>query len=352
MSLEAQQLQPTGQSISSANIEFSLSPELIHSQTREISLYPLNPEMPINRQNSIIPEHLLSAFQNPDLTEEEKQKLMIELQLIGEQFAQEQQLSPENKEIILAAIAQIPREIKNNLPPKVIFDLETGSFKSEYFPLARAFDKIKLGNGPSDITINIMANDSDEILVFKRSFDNGVCRGFIGPVAGYLNDVLGAETINDLIETNIFEQIGHEVGLKESKLKEVLSYKVIGLVDFDYPGKQNGVVVTARINLSKAEIFASIKENQGQGIGKLAEKHPFFIPRAKILSILADPDCHIASSHAVAIAATLGETPEWHQAIELIKKLPVHPSGNKPEEAWNGLEALLEKYEIDVVQTV
>lgn len=337
MDLETQQLQST-------NSEHLFSPESIRLQTREISLFPLSPETAINRQNSIVPEHLISAFQNPDLTEEEKQKLMIELQLIGEQFAQDHQLTLESKQIILAAIAQIPGEISNNLPPKVIFDLKTGQFKSEYFPIARAFDKTKLGNGPSDITINIMANDSDEILVFKRSFANGVCRGFIGPVAGYLNDVPEAETINDLIKANIFEQIGHETGLKEEKLKETLSYKIIGLVDFDYPGKQNGVVVTARLNLSKAEIFASIKENQGQGVGKLAEKHPFFIPRDKILSILADPDCHIASSHAVAIAATLGETPEWHQALELIRKLPAHPAGNKPEEAWDGLEALLEKH--------
>lgn len=350
MSLEAQQLQLTGQSISSINSEFSLPPELIHLQTREISLYPLNPEMLISRQSSIIPEQLLAAFKNPDLSEEEKQRLIIELQSVGEQFAQEHQLSPENKEIILAAIAQIPREIKDNLPPKVIFDLKNGDFKSEYFPIARAFDKTKLGNGPSDITINIMANDSDEILVFKRSFDNGVCRGFIGPAAGYLNDVQGAQSINDLIKANIFEQISHEVGLKEEKLEEVLNYKVIGLVDFDYPGKQNGVIVNARLNLSKAEIFASIRENQGQGVGKLAEKHPFFIPRSKVLSILADPDCHIASSHAVAIAATLGETPEWHQALELIKKLPQYPAGNKPEEAWDGLEALLEKYGVDTTQ--
>ncbi len=325
--------------------EVGAKPEVINPNPRKVELQPINPEILIDHQPSILPKEIITALQNPDLTETELTDLKNQIQTIGLEYAQTNQFSESDTQTLLEALQKVPAEVQAHFSPKATVDVATGRCFSEYFPVAKALEKIKRRAGPSGVSISIITADGDS-LIFKRSLNNGSCRGFLGPVAGFLNDVSEAKTVREIIDTNTISQVSHETGLPMASLKS----KIVGSVDVDYPSNQTEIIVSAVTSLTKAEILALINHNQGEGPTKLAEKSPFLIPRDKILAILADPDCHIATQHAIALATGLGETPEWHQALELIKKLPQYPAGSKPEEAWDGLEALLEKYGVDTTQ--
>lgn len=326
--------------------EVIAQPEVINPNPRKLELQSINPEIPVDRQSSILPNEMIAALQNPDLSEAELANLKNQIQAIGLEYAQANQFSETDTQIILEALQKVPAEVQAHFSPKATVDVTTGRCFSEYFPLAKALEKIKRRSGPSGVSISIITVDGDS-LIFKRSLNNGSCRGFLGPVAGFLNDIPEAKTVQEIIDVNTISQVSHETGLPMASLKS----KIVGSVNVDYPSTQTEIIVSAVTSLTKAEILALINNNQGEGPIKLAEKSPFLIPRDKILAILADPECHIATQHAIALATGLGESPEWHQALELIKKLPQYPSGNKPEEAWDGLEALLKKYNIDITQT-
>ncbi len=102
----------------------------------------------------------------------------------------------------------------------------------------------------------ILENENDEILVYERLAGGGESRlhgqSSIG-VGGHMNDVKGAESINEVLRINAQRELEEEVGLSDSKSQN-LAY--IGFIndDTNEVGEVHlGVVFKIKVNSNEVE---------------------------------------------------------------------------------------------------
>ncbi|ANK37071.1 MULTISPECIES: NUDIX domain-containing protein [Staphylococcus] len=102
----------------------------------------------------------------------------------------------------------------------------------------------------------ILENENDEILVYERLAGGGESRlhgqSSIG-VGGHMNDVKGAESINEVLRINAQRELEEEVGLSDSKTQN-LAY--IGFIndDTNEVGEVHlGVVFKIKVNSNDVE---------------------------------------------------------------------------------------------------
>ncbi|MGW7999036.1 NUDIX domain-containing protein [Staphylococcus xylosus] len=135
------------------------------------------------------------------------------------------------------------------VPRKILFNDEENKFNGfldkntvkgqEIFDTLSKFEVKRRGDMEEDPTFKqlisycILENENDELLVYERLSGGGEARlhgqSSIG-VGGHMNDVKGAESINEVLRVNAQRELEEEVGLSESKSQN-LAY--IGFINDD-----------------------------------------------------------------------------------------------------------------------
>ncbi|AID01635.1 NUDIX domain-containing protein [Staphylococcus xylosus] len=135
------------------------------------------------------------------------------------------------------------------VPRKILFNDEENKFNGfldkntvkgqEIFDTLSEFEVKRRGDMEEDPTFKqlisycILENENDELLVYERLSGGGEARlhgqSSIG-VGGHMNDVKGAESINEVLRVNAQRELEEEVGLSESKSQN-LAY--IGFINDD-----------------------------------------------------------------------------------------------------------------------
>lgn len=158
------------------------------------------------------------------------------------------------------------------VPRKILFNDEENKFNGfldkntvkgqEIFDTLSEFEVKRRGDMEEDPTFKqlisycILENENDELLVYERLSGGGEARlhgqSSIG-VGGHMNDVKGAESINEVLRVNAQRELEEEVGLSESKSQN-LAY--IGFIndDTNEVGEVHlGVVFKIHVNSNDVE---------------------------------------------------------------------------------------------------
>lgn len=158
------------------------------------------------------------------------------------------------------------------VPRKILFNDEKNKFNGfldkntvkgqEIFDTLSKFEVKRRGDMEEDPTFKqlisycILENENDELLVYERLSGGGEARlhgqSSIG-VGGHMNDVKGAESINEVLRVNAQRELEEEVGLSESKSQN-LAY--IGFIndDTNEVGEVHlGVVFKIHVNSNDVE---------------------------------------------------------------------------------------------------
>lgn len=158
------------------------------------------------------------------------------------------------------------------VPRKILFNDEENKFNGfldkntvkgqEIFDTLSKFEVKRRGDMEEDpaykqlISYCILENENDELLVYERLSGGGESRlhgqSSIG-VGGHMNDVKGAESINEVLRVNAQRELEEEVGLSESKSQN-LAY--IGFIndDTNEVGEVHlGVVFKIHVNSNDVE---------------------------------------------------------------------------------------------------
>ena len=158
------------------------------------------------------------------------------------------------------------------VPRKILFNDEENKFNGfldkntvkgqEIFDTLSKFEVKRRGDMEEDpsfkqlISYCLLENENDELLVYERLTGGGESRlhgqSSIG-VGGHMNDVKGAESINEVLRVNAQRELEEEVGLSESKSQN-LAY--IGFIndDTNEVGEVHlGVVFKIHVNSNDVE---------------------------------------------------------------------------------------------------
>lgn len=158
------------------------------------------------------------------------------------------------------------------VPRNILFNDEKNKFNGfldkntvkgqEIFDTLSKFEVKRRGDMEEDpaykqlISYCILENENDELLVYERLSGGGESRlhgqSSIG-VGGHMNDVKGAESINEVLRINGQRELEEEVGLSESKSQN-LAY--IGFIndDTNEVGEVHlGVVFKIHVNSNDVE---------------------------------------------------------------------------------------------------
>ncbi|MGX0098763.1 putative NUDIX family phosphoesterase [Staphylococcus cohnii] len=158
------------------------------------------------------------------------------------------------------------------VPRKILFDNENNQFNGfldknsnkgqdifetlSNYEIKRRGDMEENSSYKQLISYCILENEHDEILVYERLTGGGETRlhgqSSIG-VGGHMNDVKGAESINEVLRVNAQRELNEEVGLSESKSQN-LAY--IGFIndDTNEVGEVHlGVVFKINVNSNDVE---------------------------------------------------------------------------------------------------
>ncbi|WP_436936993.1 NUDIX domain-containing protein [Staphylococcus xylosus] len=158
------------------------------------------------------------------------------------------------------------------VPRKILFNDEENKFNGfldkntvkgqEIFDTLSKFEVKRRGDMEEDPTFKqlisycILENENDELLVYERLSGGGEARlhgqSSIG-IGGHMNDVKGAESINEVLRVNAQRELEEEVGLSESKSQN-LAY--IGFIndDTNEVGEVHlGVVFKIHVNSNDVE---------------------------------------------------------------------------------------------------
>lgn len=158
------------------------------------------------------------------------------------------------------------------VPRTILFDNEKNKFNGfldknttkgqDIFDTLSKYEIKRRGDMEEDpsykqlISYCILENEHDEILVYERLSGGGEARlhgqSSIG-VGGHMNDVKGAESINEVLRVNAQRELEEEVGLSDSKSQN-LAY--IGFIndDTNEVGEVHlGVVFKINVNSNDVE---------------------------------------------------------------------------------------------------
>jgi hypothetical protein len=317
------------------------SQESEQTSDRLIEFVTPNEDLSITRHESLVNPTAVEQFKinydsDPQQTLEDFKAGLVESY---QRFIKKHDLSLAEANTVLEALMKIPDEVRAGFTPKAAINFQTGETFSEYFPVTKALAGLGLRPDASGVSVNIQTADGDIVTVRRRSGGNNSCQGFFAPAAaGYINDNPNAETIEQLITSEIYQQLHHEIGINPREV----TINIGDVVTVDYPSNQSELLVSAEITLTKEQLLARVGNLEDEGPDKLAEKEIFFLPADKLLKILRDPECRVATQHALALALPFRDTPVWPEAVEAIQKLPTYPVG----EVWQDMPAFLQKHGI------
>lgn len=199
----------------------------------------------------------------------------------------------------------------------VSVDTNTGVIRPVMYPVFKQLNNRYPEIYPNGISIALNTKEERPVAI-KRNMNNGDNRGAIGPVAGFIkttNDkLLGGLTLRRLIDSQVGEGLGHEIGLPEYNI----DWDNVLEVTSNYPTNQKEFCVPVRTIWT----FDELLNNQGRiESGKafqLSEK-VVDISNEEIVDRIENTDC--ANQHAFALLMSLG----WGaiKASKFIEKLPI-----------------------------
>ena len=245
---------------------------------------------------------------------------------------------------LLSILPKVAEEKTLGYHPKTCINFSTGDIYLEYFPMAMLMAKLGLRPGPTGVSCCVITTDN-YILGLKRSEKNNSCRGFLGPVAGFITAQTQHCYLEKLISAEIREQMEHEISIDANHLQAYVK----AVVSVDYPSKQEEVLVLIMTDLTSQQIFSSARTNTDRGLGKIAEQNVRWLKPEKLLRILKNQELHIATAHALALCLGLSDTDKREAgsgaqlysdrevAHHFIAALPDHD----PKEIWTNLDELL-----------
>lgn len=159
------------------------------------------------------------------------------------------------------------------VPRNILFDEENNQFNGflandstkgqEIFDTLSQYEVKRRGDMEEDpnykqlISYCMLENENDQLLVYERLSGGGEDRlhgqSSIG-VGGHMNDIVGADTINEVLRTNAQRELEEEVGLAS---EESQNLQYIGFIndDTNEVGEVHlGVVFKIKVNSNDAEV--------------------------------------------------------------------------------------------------
>ena len=159
------------------------------------------------------------------------------------------------------------------VPRNILFDEENNQFNGflandstkgqEIFDTLSQYEVKRRGDMEEDpnykqlISYCLLENENDQLLVYERLSGGGEDRlhgqSSIG-VGGHMNDIVGADTINEVLRTNAQRELEEEVGLAP---EESQNLQYIGFIndDTNEVGEVHlGVVFKIKVNSNDVEV--------------------------------------------------------------------------------------------------
>lgn len=159
------------------------------------------------------------------------------------------------------------------VPRNILFDEENNQFNGflandstkgqEIFDTLSQYEVKRRGDMEEDpnykqlISYCLLENENDQLLVYERLSGGGENRlhgqSSIG-VGGHMNDIVGADTINEVLRTNAQRELEEEVGLAS---EESQNLQYIGFIndDTNEVGEVHlGVVFKIKVNSNDVEV--------------------------------------------------------------------------------------------------
>ncbi|MBF7018477.1 NUDIX domain-containing protein [Staphylococcus sp. 18_1_E_LY] len=159
------------------------------------------------------------------------------------------------------------------VPRNILFDEENNQFNGflandstkgqEIFDTLSQYEVKRRGDMEEDpnykqlISYCLLENENDQLLVYERLSGGGEDRlhgqSSIG-VGGHMNDIVGADTINEVLRTNAQRELEEEVGLAS---EESQNLQYIGFIndDTNEVGEVHlGVVFKIKVNSNDVEV--------------------------------------------------------------------------------------------------
>ncbi|MDT3959307.1 NUDIX domain-containing protein [Staphylococcus kloosii] len=159
------------------------------------------------------------------------------------------------------------------VPRHILFDEENNQFNGflandstkgqEIFDTLSQYEVKRRGDMEEDpdykqlISYCLLENENDQLLVYERLSGGGEDRlhgqSSIG-VGGHMNDIVGADTINEVLRTNAQRELEEEVGLASEKSQNL---QYIGFIndDMNEVGEVHlGVVFKIKVNSNDVEV--------------------------------------------------------------------------------------------------
>ena len=159
------------------------------------------------------------------------------------------------------------------VPRNILFDEENNQFNGflandstkgqEIFDTLSQYEVKRRGDMEEDpnykqlISYCLLENENDQLLVYERLSGGGEDRlhgqASIG-VGGHMNDIVGADTINEVLRTNAQRELEEEVGLAS---EESQNLQYIGFIndDTNEVGEVHlGVVFKIKVNSNDVEV--------------------------------------------------------------------------------------------------
>lgn len=159
------------------------------------------------------------------------------------------------------------------VPRNILFDEENNQFNGflandstkgqEIFDTLSQYEVKRRGDMEEDpnykqlISYCLLENENDQLLVYERLSGGGEDRlhgqSSIG-VGGHMNDIVGADTINEVLRTNAQRELEEEVGLAPEQSQNL---QYIGFIndDTNEVGEVHlGVVFKIKVNTNDVEV--------------------------------------------------------------------------------------------------
>ena len=171
---------------------------------------------------------------------------------------------------------------------------------------------------PHGVSIATRSSDGRAVAI-NRSKANGENKGAIGPVAGFIKTTVetlekGNVTLKALLDNQIREELGHEVGITEF----TTNWENVLEIQSNYPKNQKEFCVSVDLAQSLGEVL-NVNDRVSNGEAFQVSEKVVDISDDEIVERIETTDC--ASQHAFALLISMG----WslHCAAKFIEELPI-----------------------------
>jgi len=200
----------------------------------------------------------------------------------------------------------------------VSIDTDNGIIRPVMYPIYKQLNKRFPEIAPNGISVALNTEDGRPVAI-KRNMNNGDNKGAVGPVAGLIKTsneaLLGGLTLRGLIDNQVKEELGHEIGLAA---EYSIDWDNILEITSNHPTNQMEFYVPVKTIRTFDELFQNQERIENGKAFQLAEKI-VDISDKEIVEQIEKTDC--ANQHAFTLLMSLG----WGaiRAARFIEELPI-----------------------------